>query len=385
MADVADSARIALPVRKTRLRTKLISAVLGTIIALAMLEVSLRIIQPFGSRLQGDRIVLATNRKYRIHNPGLSKIDAEILHSKNSLGFRGPEPPQDMNAFLTVVAVGGSTTECYYLSDGKDWPSCLTSRLGASFASVWVNNAGLDGHSTFGHLKLVDDYLFGLSPRIILYLVGANDVGRSDLNEFDREMLKERHTGVFTWVQRYSEICNTSAQVIQRMKPQQFNAGHFPVDLKAGASLSDAPGGIEQALQEHRKAGFVDRYEERLLELIARTKAMGAVPVMITQPTLAGNAIDPSTGVNLAAVDCGDKISGLNFWSVLELYNDCLRRLCSQQDIPLIDLSRTLPKDSRYYYDWLHFTNEGAEAVGEIVNQGLRPILEKRFPQFRRK
>ena len=47
------------------------------------------------------------------------KLDEKIIHTKNSLGFRGDEPPDDFNPALTVVTVGGSTTESIYISDGK--------------------------------------------------------------------------------------------------------------------------------------------------------------------------------------------------------------------------------------------------------------------------
>ena len=48
---------------------------------------------------------------------------------------------------------------------------------------IWLNNAGLDGHSTFGHIILFKDYIVKLKPKIILFLVGANDVGRNEYSD----------------------------------------------------------------------------------------------------------------------------------------------------------------------------------------------------------
>lgn len=49
-----------------------------------------------------------------------------------------------------------------------------------------MNNVGLDGHSTFGHYILIHDYLLKLWPKVILLLVGINDVGLDALRPNDR-------------------------------------------------------------------------------------------------------------------------------------------------------------------------------------------------------
>ena len=60
---------------------------------------------------------------------------------------------------------------------------------------------------------------------------------------------------------------------------------------------------------------------------------------------------------------------------MLEIYNDVTRAVGREQRALVIDLARALPKDSAYFYDWTHFTNEGAERVAEILNQALVPWL----------
>jgi hypothetical protein len=82
---------------------------------------------------------------------GLEGLEARIVHRKNSLGFRGPELPADYAERLSIIAVGGSTTECFYIPDGKTWPDLPADSLGGNFSGLWLDNAGLDGHSTWGH------------------------------------------------------------------------------------------------------------------------------------------------------------------------------------------------------------------------------------------
>src|SRR5258708_4462902 len=77
-----------------------------------LLEIGLRIYNPFHLRLKGNRIVLPVNQKITILNKINPKLDTVIVNTRNNLGFRGPELPLDRENTLTIITIGGSTTEC---------------------------------------------------------------------------------------------------------------------------------------------------------------------------------------------------------------------------------------------------------------------------------
>ncbi len=126
---------------------------------LIALEIGLRIHNPFPFRVRGDHIILPAHQKYTISHTGAIKLDPVTHVTKNSLGFRGPEPPRDWSERLTILTIGGSTTECLFLSDGKTWTDQLTRRFMAVRPDAWINNAGFEGHSTFGHLVLLREFV----------------------------------------------------------------------------------------------------------------------------------------------------------------------------------------------------------------------------------
>src|SRR5882762_7515216 len=129
------------------------------LLVLVLLELLLHIYNPLPFRVRGNRIVLPVHQRYTFHNDEASKLDPITHHTKNSLGFRGPDPPKDFARRLTVLTIGGSTTESLFLSDGKTWTDAMARRLQQSFPDIWVNNAGLDGQSTYGHLLLLRDFV----------------------------------------------------------------------------------------------------------------------------------------------------------------------------------------------------------------------------------
>src|SRR5215813_701949 len=157
-------------------------------IVLVLLEVGLRLYNPFPFRVRGERIVLPVHQKYSFVHEQTTKLEPVTTHTKNALGFRGPDPPRDFSRHLTLVTIGGSTTECLFLSDGKTWTDVLARRLVHTWPDIWVNNAGLDGQSSYGHLILLRDFVVSLKPKVAVFLIGVNDIEREDLTTFDQSL-----------------------------------------------------------------------------------------------------------------------------------------------------------------------------------------------------
>jgi hypothetical protein len=56
-----------------------------------------------------------------------------------------------------------------------------------------------------------------------------------------------------------------------------------------------------------------------------------------------------------------------------------------EKGVLVIDLAREMPKDSRYYYDLMHFTNAGAARVAQLLDAQLTPFLAEKFPEYYQK
>jgi hypothetical protein len=56
-------------------------------------------------------------------------------------------------------------------------------------------------------------------------------------------------------------------------------------------------------------------------------------------------------------------LHGALAWNLLELYNEAVREIGRERWVLVIDLARRIPKDSRLFYDFVHFNNDGSAAV----------------------
>ena len=98
------------------------------------------------------------------------------------------------------------------------------------------------------------------------------------------------------------------------------------------------------------------------------TKQDEIQPVLITQPLLFGAAIDPATTINLGTIKTRFE-NGKTYWEVFEMYNAITRKVAKKESVPLIDLAHLLSKNSEFYYDGMHFTNEGAAEISKLLAQ----------------
>ncbi|HMO81782.1 MAG TPA: SGNH/GDSL hydrolase family protein [Pyrinomonadaceae bacterium] len=347
--------------------------VLFTILAL---EVMLRLYNPFASRLRGDKIMLPVNRVHHIENDHNPRLDKYILRTTNSLGFRGPEKPNDLENRLSIVTVGGSTTECYYLSDDKTWSAVLMRDLESSFERVWLNNAGLDGHSTFGHQILLDDFLVRLRPKIILYLVGANDVGREDLVDYDESIIDRPLANVL----KKSEIFNIYLNYHRAEAARRLGVKHEHLDFARVGTRDLSTDEMDRILAQHNQ--WLKDFRTRLLRLIESTKAAGIEPILLTQPTVVGVGVDPETGADLKKIALSAGSNGELYWRTLELYNQQTREIGRATNTTVIDLAVEMPKSTEFYYDAIHFTNAGAARVASVIAKDIRLYLKSNYSEY---
>jgi len=337
------------------------------LLVLIVFEALLHIYNPLPFRVRGHRIVLPVLARYTLHNDGVSKLDPVTHHTKNSLGFRGPEPPGDFSQRLTVLTIGGSTTECFYLSDGKTWTDQVARQLARSFPGIWVNNAGLDGQSTYGHLILLHDFVARLRPRVAVFLIGANDIGLDAGNPYDAALTPPASTirSLASFATDHSELAGLAQNLLRVARARSGGFGHGQIDVRTIQRLQDDERETAEAMRTFARP--LPAFAARVAAIVEQSRRAGIEPVLVTQPWLNGDAIDPATGVDLSVVQVRGAANGRLWWRVQEMYNDVTRQTAHDHGVLLIDAAREMPKDSRLFYDFLHYTNEGAARLGEIV------------------
>lgn len=334
---------------------KIVSIFIGLVIALVLCEIILNIYNPFQSRVRGNEIILKSNyKRHVVIEPEIAGLDRNITYSTNSIGFRGPEPPKNWNEAITIITIGGSTTECSLLSDDSTWSAQLFKSLKTDNPNIWLNNAGLDGCSTYGHNILMRDYIVKLKPDYAIFLVGINDLVKSSFQNEDGFLINRKESFFRKWLKK-SELFTLIANLMEAMKSQKANVahGHNPYEYKNN-DFNNPDTNYRKELNA-KLDKMIPEYVTRINELNKQCQSTGILPVFVTQPKF------------------DDTMS--HSWKVMERYNDALIQYCNQQKIPVIDLGRKMPKDVTLYYDQIHYTNKGARTIADILLPEIQSVL----------
>lgn len=364
----------------TRMKNRLVNVGIVAASSLAMLavcELVLRIHNPLTSTVVAGRVTLRTNMTTQVRLPPYPGLDPLITIRRNSLGFRGADPPARLDSTLSIVAVGGSTTESAHITEGRTWADQLGQRLSLSFKPLWLNNAGLSGHSTFGNLILVKDYVVPLKPKVVLYLLGINDIGRADLNQWDRSVVD---ADFVRRIEPYSEVLQAALTLWRTYQARRVGLGHAYFDFQHARQMVSPPETVAKKMADASAA--LVAYEARVRELVTLARQAGIQPVLLTQTTVLGRGLDEVTGIDLRRIPWSGDEDGELYWSILERYNDVLRRVGAETHCKVVDLAARFPHSSRYYFDLIHYNVEGSTEAAQMIYNELCPYLAQQFPSY---
>ncbi|HMK26121.1 MAG TPA: SGNH/GDSL hydrolase family protein [Chitinophagaceae bacterium] len=367
-----------MPAATKNILRKVKSIGFGIIAGIIICELVLRIYNPSPSAIRNGKLLLPANQKKIFTNNWINKLDKKIHYSRNSLGFRGPELPSGTADLLSIITVGGSTTECKFLSDSCTWPSRLYEKLHHENPAVWLNNAGIDGHTTFGHILMIKEYVLKIKPRYILLMTGVNDVELDQPDEFDRmNEMKINTSSVKLFLKslvNHTELGRSFLTYYQLRVSYKKGLIHREINLN---ELIDnpVPDSIIAKKMDHQTP-YLHAYRQRIEQIITTCRQAGITPVLITQPSLYGSYADPVTHLLIGNKWITKDPNGVNcslMGKILEVYNDVLRSF--SQKVPVIDLAMQMPKNSAYFYDFTHVTNAGAEKIADILFSELRKFI----------
>lgn len=319
--------------------------------------------------------------------PGLPGVTGTSVFSTNNLGFRGRrvEAPKPANEFR-IFLVGGSALECFYLDDSEVISQRLEERLAARVPAplnVRVYNTAKSGDRTYDHVAMVAHRIAHLEPDLVIVLAGINDL-RAAMTGVDYLLFRPRK-------ERWSffqllRLAATEFQLPRRAYAVLRQSSEREL-LEEITLTSDIQGDV--ALRRSRPT--TDRvpvenlpaYVTNLQTLIAATRAAGAEPVLLTQPTTWNSTVDPRAeewhwmtlvGGSVYREDLMD--------AAMRRYNDALTDIARRHGVPTLDLAAALPKSLEFFYDDVHFNVKGADTTSALLaelllGQGLtrpRPV-----------
>ncbi len=221
---------------------------------------------------------------------------------------------------------------------------------------------------------MLNDYVKKLRPSVVVFLTGINDMETFSPSFHDKLYQRGAYPDFSHFLFNNSEVLNLGLNLVRGWRARKFNNttnGLLVLDSLHRLVLPDSVlrGRVD------RQAPYLAGYRQRLTGLADSCLAWHILPVFLTQPDQFGFGRDSLTGADLAEFPVDSTVNGQLLWEMLEQYNDVVRKLGVDRGVPVIDLARLMPKNSLYFYDMSHFTNQGAEEVAGLLTPPMIRIL----------
>jgi hypothetical protein len=279
---------------------------------------------------------------------------------------------------LTLVFLGGSTTECVYV-DEKDRFPYLAGRLIEQQTGLKVNsyNAGRSGNNTLHSLDILLNKVLPLKPDIVVMMHNINDLAIIMYDKTywnhnpSRSPLIEKKPNFKTVGKDLEETFHLVRDLTFPNLSRQIKKLFSFVHSSKGDEFKNVRGkkiNIDQGL-------VVREFSLNLQTFINICRARGIIPVLMTEPSRLTDHPDPLIKKLMHQLEVSQGITYGEFKSAFDRLNQTIREVGAKNRVLVIDLAQEIPPVKENICDVAHFNDRGSRLVATRIAVDLTPVI----------
>ena len=359
---------------------KILPYCLSAIFALLLVEIGLQFVQSGNKRSILLREITPNTSKDLLFNHTVfdslnEELSTKVFHFQtDGEGFIGPSKIHQ-KADLTLVFLGGSTTECMFMDENKRFPYLVGRRLEAQ-TSLKVNsyNGGVSGNTSIHSLNILLNKVVPMHPQYVIFMHNINDLV---MLLFTESYWTKHHKGIIVDNQNQGTL-------LQQTFPNINRTGKKAIE-KLKSSTDEWEEFNNTPIQPNEEA-ILALFEKNLYAFVALCKAYKIQPVLMTQFCRFKENPDPMLYQHWC-----EKYAHRPFWKnetdgkkyekFRQLFfkmNDKIREVGKQENSLVIDLARQIPQEKEYMYDYVHLNSRGSMLVAKTVAESLQLVIENK-------
>jgi hypothetical protein len=285
----------------------------------------------------------------------------------NSHGFRGPELSMTKPAGVTrILLVGASETFGLQESPGNEYPAQLGRRLDQARPGRFeVINAACAGMSPPRIDQLLQAWLGQFKPDLVAFYPSPQFY-------LDDEPPARAHTTTPTKERWFVPRLERRAKTwLRSLLPSHLQTWARQASIEWYARRH-GPNWLWREVPEDR----VQAFRDDLRTLVQTTRSLGARPVLLTHAHRFGATLTPLDREQLVALR---KFYPRAATSLLVPFEQAMNRAlldtAQQMGVAAIDVEQRLGKNPELFADFSHFTDQGAQAMAELLSDELLRLV----------
>jgi lysophospholipase L1-like esterase len=307
----------------------------------------------------------------------LVKKDYKFRIDEN--GFIVPSKIHD-NPYLTLVFLGGSTTECCYVEEENRFPY-IVGRLIEKRTGLRTNsyNAGKAGNTSLHSLDALLNKIIPIKPDVVIMMHNTNDLGVLlyentfwTKNPF-RSPLVEIKPSFKNAMKNVEESFHMARDLlIPHLSRQLKNFYKYTI---GNACRTDEFKKVRGRKILVDKLLLVNEFSMNLQAFINICRARKITPMLMTMHNRLKDHPDPFIMQIVRDTLTGSGLSYKVFKDLVDLFNQTIREVAAANGVFVIDLDRKVPKEKELMYDFIHLNDAGSKYVSDIIAAELDPIV----------
>jgi len=281
---------------------------------------------------------------------------------------------------LSIVFLGGSTTECVYVDEDNRFPY-LSGRLLERQTHLKVNsyNAGRSGNNTLHCINVLVNKVVNLKPDIVVLMENINDLAilmydQTYWNDHpSRSPLIEKPPAFKTvgqdLEQTFHLIRDLTFPNLSRELRQWFSIG--------SRSKKDEFHGVRGKKITIDQDMLVREFSLNLQTFINICRAREITPVLMTQASRLTESPGPLIRTLMRKLEVDQGITYSDFKSAFDRLNQTIREVGAKNRVLVIDLAREIPPVKENIADVAHFNDQGSKLVAGRIAAALTPIIQR--------
>lgn len=339
----------------------LLIVTLSCLTGLVVIEIGLRFIHFDNPWQVNEEANILRNFQFTYDVSKLYSSDSlNVKYMRNEYGLRDSCVSPDQ---IEILTIGGSTTDQRYVPLELTYQSRLQERLNdVDDGFGCVSNAGIDGHSTWGHLFAFENWfplIPELRPKFILLYVGINDANFSRANTPKVTYYQINKNTIKTFLKTF-QLVKALLPIYRLIRQSSENlstvyAGHNPRSyVRSDYKVTEMNEETIRLSTENAEA-----FKSRMIGLLEQIRTLNAIPVCVTQPHRYVIEVNDQTyGIPNVL---GEGLSGIDYDFSIRQLNAVMFELCGQNTLDLYSHSFL----NSHFYDGAHTTPLGSQVIGE--------------------
>ena len=264
---------------------------------------------------------------------------------------------------IEILTIGGSTTDQIYVSFESTFQKILQERLRLEDINFGcVTNAGIDGHSTWGHIFSFEKWfplIQDLNPKYILLYVGINDTyfESADRPKLGYDVLVNSSKKNFLKKFEIVQLLMPIYRYLRYYDKQVGFAGHARKTLNKNSYTVTV---LNKKVVPISKKN-AEAFRIRLKLILNHVKNLEATPICVTQP----HRFIIKKGENIYGIPgiVGEGFSGLDYDYLIQELNLVINELCKENTLDLYSHKFS----DEHFYDGIHTTDQGSIEIGNTI------------------